>query len=638
MRDRPSFRPSLFAVTAGMVVCSAFAQEAPQEPAPQPAQEAPARPPEPTFSSTVDPTPAETPEPKEKSMQERARSTLISMQDFIDELVEDWFGLDPKRRYRVDGKKKFVDLGKRWTLSLDQRPTGLLGNIGVGIPAAGQPSRLWELSHDGRNNDVRIYNHEDGSGREFGLADFYTIAPGWKVYGQGMRLEDSYSGVKRTEAQAGLRVGDDRLWVEGFARYAELRDDDNTQNWGSDTQKGNFAGLKTQWNVGPRVSLTAQTQHPFGNDLSPGDERLGDARTEFGAEYRPDGGFTGTRFYWREATQLGLLSSNGLEERATYKRVIGVETPEGSEDGMVYGQLRQKSLMSDDDALLVLGWRHTAILAPQWSVFTLLETGIPVSGDNAIRSNTFDIQLAKNAFPDHSFRTEVQAVKTPVKDSGFFNIEYTERLTRNTLGISRISVTGERPGELAPVTDIPNNSGEFFAGWGWQEPQQRRVSTFWRYRLLGRNALNDNDNLPGASDRRAHIGSGELTWKAESDLTWLLRNVHRFDRDEAVQDAALRTSNMLMLRASHRLVERWTLSAHVAQLNDSMYARQTSVGAEISVKVSRKLVLAIGYNPKGFDDDEMAEGEKLDKGFTARAYVPFETTLARWLAPPIPQR
>lgn len=641
MPVRRPFRSALCALTAGLAACAALAQEAPpdeQAPPPEPPPKQAPTAGEPTFSSSADPTPSEEPPPAEKSMQERARQTLISVEEFLDELVEDWFGLDPKRRYRVDGKKKFVDLGKRWTLSLDQRPTGLLGNIGVGIPAAGQPSKLWEITHDGRNNDVRIYNHEDGSGKEYGFADFYTIAPGWKLYGQGMRLEDSYSGVTRTEAQTGLRIGDDKLWVEGFARYAELRDNDNTQPWASDKQKGNFAGLKTQWNVGPKLSLTAQTQQEFGSSQLPGDERLNGPRTEFGAEWRPDGGFTGTRFYWREATQLALLPSNGLEERATYKRVLGVETPEGSADGMVYGQLRQKSLMSDDDALLVLGWRHTYVLAPQWSAFTLIETGIPVAGDNAIRSNTFDVQIAKDAFPSHSFRTEVQAVKTPEKDSAFFNVEYSERLTQNTLGITRVSVTGERPGELARPEDFPNNSGEFFAGWGWQEPETRRFSTFWRYRLLGRNALNADDNVAGRSDRRAHIGSGEATWKSDSETTWIVRNVHRLDRDEAINDADLRETNMLLVRGSWQLMRRWSLNAHLAQLRDDVYGSQVGVGAELAVRISRRLVLAIGYNPKGFDDEEMADNEKLQKGFVARAYVPLETTLTRWLSPPIPRR
>jgi hypothetical protein len=572
-------------------------------------------------------------DPQGDTFQKRAESTLLSVQEFLDDLIEDALGADPRRRYRVDGKRKTIDLGKRWILALDERPVGLLNSVGVGIPAAGQPSRTWELLHTGRINDLRFYNHKDGSGRENGASDWITLAPDVKIYGSGLRLRDTYSGVARTDGQAGVRFGPSNLWVEAFARRATLDDTQNRQNWNDSRPGANFVGVQGQWEAAPGLSLTAQTQRAVKSEMVPGDERLLGPRTEFGADYKPDGNWAGTRFYWREATQLSLLSSNGLEERATYKRVFGVEAPEGSPDGMVYTQIRQKSLLSDDDALLVLGWRHTEILSPKWTARSLIESGIPVSGDNAVRSNTVDLQLTNDDFPRHVFRTEVQAVTTPLLNTGFVSSDFTKRITQNSLTVLRATVSSSKAKELP--TDTTVYSSELSMGWGWQEPEKRLFSTFWRYTFLGGHPQREDITVPGLAERRARIGFSEFTWQTRPDLGLLLRASRRWDRNDGFQDGAERTTNLVVTRATKQIAERWNLSAHVARWNDSAFGVETGFGSELSVRLNHKVTLALGFNFKGIDDDELANDDRLKKGVTARLYIPTEAVLTRWLSQPM---
>lgn len=570
-------------------------------------------------------------EPDAPALPQRVEETLQSWEDFLNGLLVNALGERPERRYRVDGKRKTVDLGRRWTLSLDERAIGLIDSAGVGIPAAGQPSRTWELQHQGRTNDLLLYNRKDGTGRINGGQLMTRLNDDWAVHTEGLRLHDDDSGMRRSDLRSGLRYNPlPEWWVEGFVRGAELNDPELRQTWAEPRPRAAFGGLQAQWDLTPGLALSAQHQRAIRPNLAAGDERLADARTEFGADYRVQR-WPGTRLYWREATQLGLLASDGLDERSTYKRTFGVEAPEGSPDGLVYGQIRQRTLLDDRDTLLVVGWRHSMELAPKWTAQSLIESGIPIRGDNAQRSTTVDLRVGNDEFPHHALLTEVQAVRTPIKNTAFASVDYTRRVTSNSLAVWRASATGTRPHDDPTV--VPVNSGQASVGWGWQEPEERRFSTFWRYTLLGRSALLDGVVTPGVADRRAQIGYSEFSWQSAPAWNLLLRASRRWDRDDSFQAGTLHTTSLVVPRVTHQLAERWRFSVHGARLTDNALPAQRGWGTELSVQLNRKVVLALGYNPRGVNDGELAGDDRLDKGVRLRLYIPVEATLTHWLKP-----
>ena len=114
---------------------------------------------------------------------------------------------------------------------------------------------------------------------------------------------------------------------------------------------------------------------------------------------------------------------------------------------------------------------------------------------------------------------------------------------------------------------------------------------------------------------------------------WLLRAARRYDRDLAFNAGQVRTTTLALLRPIHQVAERWRLSVHAARLSDSHLPAQTGYGAELSVRMNRKIVLALGYNPRGIDDGELAGDERLGKGVKLRLYIPTEATLTHWLKP-----
>ncbi len=592
-----------------------------------------AAPPEPPASAPTLPADSTAPEavPESSSrrlddLRQRVEDTLESWEDFLDELLVSALGPNYERRYRVYGQRKTVDLGKRWTLSLDERQTGLLNSAGVGIPTAGRPSRTYELTHVGKINDVRFYNQHDGTGLENGGSIGTTLGHGFSLRTSARRLHDDTINIRRTDAQLGLRYGSPELWVEGFVHHARLDDREGREPWSDPRPSATFGGVQTQWEVAPGLAFSAQHQRAIRPEMAPGDERLADARTEFGADWRPGGRWSGSRAYWRESPQLGLLASQGVAERTTYKRVIGGEIPEGSPDGMVYAQVRHQSLASDDDALLVLGWRHTRDFAPQWRAQSLIETGVPIAGD-AIRSTLFDLRVVHNDFPNRALGTELQVVRTPVRNSDFIGADFTQRLGMNTLFVTRGSATALKPRD---ALDIGTVGGEVSAGVGWQEPEERKVSTFWRYTLIGRKPERAN-TLPGVADRRARIAFGELEYQPHEQLDLLLRGSRRWDRDESFLGGAQRKTDLYVLRPTQQIARRWHFGVHFAHWKDSAYGVKRGYGAELSVQMNRKIVLALGYNAKGIDDPELAVDDRLGKGFKLRAYIPTEATLKHWL-------
>jgi hypothetical protein len=164
---------------------------------------------------------------------------------------------------------------------------------------------------------------------------------------------------------------------------------------------------------------------------------------------------------------------------------------------------------------------------------------------------------------------------------------------------------------------------------------KRLFSTFWRYTFLGGHPQREDITVPGLAERRARIGFSEFTWQARPDLGLLLRASRRWDRNDGFEDGAERTTNLVVTRATKQIAERWNLSAHVARWNDSALGVETGFGSELSVRLNRKVTLALGFNFKGIDDDELANDDRLKKGLTARLYIPTEAVLTRWLSQPM---
>ena len=562
-----------------------------------------------------------------------AKAEPQSLSVYLDSLSDASLNADRSQIYRIDGQRRIIKLGAGWTAALDEQFKSRLSNAGSGPGTAGPPGRALEFVHIGARSRSQIYELRDSTGVEGGAQLAYQLGAGWTVRGETLHKRDTETGIVRRSTLAAVRFGDEALWVEAQLRHAGLDDPRANTPLAGPSPRADFAGLKAQWHPSdaPGLTLAARSEVAIKSDTAPGEERLARGATELSAEYSfTEGALAPMHVYWREAVRLGLLSSDGLEERATYRRIIGADVPDGSPNGLIYTQLRQHSLLDERDALLVVGWRHSLAMPPGWSLATSLEQAQPIAGPSAVRSSTVGLSLGHSAHPHHTAQLETEAVRSSVKDSTYLGGKYSPRMSENTLGAVRLSVTDQRPHDatLVPVTDT-----KLAFGWAWREPESRKLIALWRYSLIGRFAHAPDGATPGGADRHARILFNHFGWQVEPAMHLSLRVSRRLDSDQSFEAGALRGTDLIVARGVREIDSRWSISAHAGTLRDSALATQNGYGAEIGLKLSSKVVLAAGYNPRGMNDSELAIDDQLRKGFTLRLRFSFESALSRWLDP-----
>lgn len=563
-----------------------------------------------------------------------ARSETLA--EFLDSLADNVLNADRSQLYRTEGKKRIVSLRSGWSVTLDEQANGRLVNAAGGPGTAGPPGKSFAFARDTDEWHWRLYTLKDNTGRESGLSGSWNWAPLWQLRGETYQLRDDGNGVRRRDSEFGLRFGESAAWVEAIVRRASL-DDPRDAALGKMKPSADFAGLRASWQPPdlPGLTLQATALRSLDAQTAPGDERLAQGRTEIGADYRIDPALLpGARVYWREALTLGLLASDGLDERTTYQRIVGGEISDGSEEGRVYLQWREHSLSDSRNALLVAGWSHVFEPAPRWRLNTLVEQAEPAQGPSAIRSTTLGLRASHSAHPHHTLSAETELVRSSLKDSAYGALKYTHRLTENTLAAWRVSVSDQHPHEPGTVPSIEYKAS---AGWAWRDPEHRRLYTLSRYTLIDRRFDGEPVPLPDASDRRAHILLAQVgnRWGDDGSREWSLRGSRRWDRDDAFDAGALRSTDLVIARATVPLYGRWSIGAHVATRRASFAPTETGLGAELAYRLSDKAALAIGLNLRGIDDDELELDDRLRKGFVIRLRFSVDAAAARWLDPPM---
>lgn len=573
------------------------------------------------------PVPAAEPSAREPVAKESAR-------DFLDSLADNALAPDPTQVYRKRGARREIDLRGGVGAYLDEAPASRIDSP-VSVPGvADQPPRVFGLTLRRPSLAGDFAYGRSSVSRDTGVSLAWQPIEFWSLRTdlREQRSDIEEIDAKRRDSSASLRWSPlSNWWVDAGVHRASLGsasgDPASTTPEGSE----NFWRLRSQWQpvATPGLTLSAGAERSIARPASP----LGAGRLEFGADYtlQPDNPFgtaaTGTRLVWREAPKLGLLSEGqALDARAAYRRNIGIEVPDGTPGGAVYGQWRSRSVASDEDQLAVLGWRHAWRPAERWLLQGHIEQAVPVAGPNTVRSTTIGGRIWRGAFPDNTFVTDLELVNSEREDSAYASVKYTFRLADDWISALRLNSTRRQPHGNA---DAGSTTYKGSAALGWREPTARRFAVLGRYTLTG----NENDD-PALADRRAGI----LLIGANQDIgdrdALTLRWTRRWDRDEALPQFDPRTTTMTLARWVHELDDRWSVSAHVARRSDPLEGPATGFGAEVGFKLSRKAVLALGYNPRGFNDNELEVDERTKKGLTLRLRFSIDAALGRWLDPP----
>ena len=551
--------------------------------------------------------------------------------EFLDSLSDNAIAPDPTRLYRIDGARREIGLGGGVTASLDERPPTRFDSP-VALPGqAAAPSRIigLELRRPGLFGDVMHTRssvaRDNGAGLRWDLFDAASLIADLHDQRSALAQVDA----RRRDSAIGLRwPAGAASWLEAGIHRASIAPASGIVTPESPEGSATFLRTRARWqpDAAPGLTLGVAAERALSRPAGP----LAGGRLEFGADYtlqadNPLGAYAaGTRLVWREAPKLGLLSEGAaLQASAAFKRTIGIEVPDGSPGGVLYSQWRSRSVASDDDSIWVLGWRHAWRPAPRWLLQSHVEQATPLAGPNAVRSFSVGGRLWRGAFPNNTFVTDFEAVNSQRDDSVYAGIKYTVRLGDHLLSALRLNASHTQP---HGTPDAGTTAYKASAALGWREPIDQRLSLLGRWTVAGTEA-----SEVGALDRRAHIallgGNYDLGAADSASARWS----QRWERDEARPELHPRRTTLAMARWVHDFADtRWSASAHVARRNDDLDGNAGGIGAELGYQLSRKAVLAFGYNPRGFSDHELEVDERLGKGFTLRLRFSINAALGRW--------
>ncbi|ACB32812.1 hypothetical protein Lcho_0537 [Leptothrix cholodnii SP-6] len=572
--------------------------------------------------------------------------------EFLDSLADNALAPDRNAIYRRDGKRREIDLGDGIEASLDEAKASFLSNPRGTPGGAGVVSRVIGISARKPSYGYDLSYGRSALGRRAGLSGGWRLGERVVLYAdvhENRSEIDDLPGtpstrLRRRDSEFGLRWrsadGSTSTWTTDLALHqSRLAPDPASALVPEATGEQLVWRGRLEPASWPGLSLMAQLNHVLGREPAPSTELSGH-RIGLGADWRLADGWgplpAGSLLAWRESPRLGLLGDDeALTLPAAYRRSIGLELPDGSGRGHVYTQLRHRSLADRDDALGVLGWQRNWAPWPRWGLDTQLEQAVPLAGRYPIRATQAGGRLSTSRFPRLSFSTALDLVNASTSDSAYHEIKLTQRLADDWLGALRLSVSRSQPhgNSAAGSTDYKGA-----LALGWREPQARALHLLSRMTWSGREV---DAGVPASTsaDRRARIWLGHAGYLFDDHHTLTVRLSHRTARDETRLDG-----NGLVLphRTQFWLTrwiweqdregdQRWSLSAHVAGRSDNLDGAARAWGAELGYRVSSKAALTLGYNPRGFADNEITVEERPRKGFTLRLRFTIEGALARWL-------
>ncbi|MEO8299472.1 MAG: hypothetical protein ABI574_16870 [Burkholderiales bacterium] len=569
------------------------------------------------------------------------------LRDFFDSLSDVALTLNRLQVYQRNGQRREVDLRDDTLLWLDETRPSLLSNP-RGTPfSASRAGRALGLTTDREHWRLgALYERRDDIHR-VGVDAAWRISERWQLVGSSSDVRstlaevpgDPVTGLRRQDREVGLQwqggvAGGLRLRSTLTVRDSELQPSLATAQapagradflfWRNQIELPRWPGLS----VGATLAQPLRSQDGLAPELRTG-------RAELGAEWRLGPGHPlsglpeGSRLAWREAPRLGLLSDDeALTRMAAYKRSIALEVPDGSPGGAVYAQLRQHSLASAEDAQALFGWRHGWRPSGKWGLESRVEQALPLQGPNPIRATQVGGRTWYSDFPRRSVTADATAVTGTKADSVYAGAQLTERLADDWLSAWQLSGSRAQPhGE--PEAGVGELKAS--AALGWREPSQRALH------LLGRLAWSARDVSPAYADpltghRHAWIWLGHAGLLVDDENTATLRLSRRLEHDALINSPDPRTSRIALARWTRTLAgTRWSLSGHVADRRDSRDGHAWGFGAEIGWRLSSRLDLALGINPRGFSDNELTLDERPSRGVVLRLRFNVEKVLDRWL-------
>jgi uncharacterized repeat protein (TIGR01451 family) len=447
---------------------------------------------------------------------------------------------------------------------------------------------------------------------EYGARSSITLGSRTRVFGEGMRTEDTRTAGRRDGAMVSLEQRlSHALALEVGYRWASengasvrplLPGDASALPGGgmSDVTRGltplSFSAARARVSMRMPGSEKSLVFAEYEHGLDSSEVQRG----SIGGEYRfAERARLYLRHEWISAHDGPYALASGLQQQNT---VLGVNA-DYVRNSTVYSEYRAHDAFSGRDAEASIGLRNQWTVAPGVRANTSFERVSPLRGtasDEAYAA-TGAMEWTNSAIWKGTARLEWRT--SPAGDNLLGSLGYARKLSRDWSLLGR-STWDQRSGEAV--------RGRTQFGVAWRETEWNRVNALFRVE----NRMDQTDALGATTTRSlSNMAAALVNVQLTPRVTLSTRYAGKM-ADDRYDDVSTRSkAHLVMGRTIFDINSRLDLGVIGSVFGNGVFTkRQYGAGAELGVVVFTNLRLAGGYNVFGFVDRDFESYGHLQRG------------------------
>jgi hypothetical protein len=293
-------------------------------------------------------------------------------------------------------------------------------------------------------------------------------------------------------------------------------------------------------------------------------------------------------------------------------------------DGSLFNEYRLRDAIDGRESEAAVGLRNLWPLRPGLAASTAFERVHVLDGARrAATAVALGLEHTRREQSKSSARLEFRTDEAA--DSWLSTLAYTRKVSRDWSLLGRNLYSRTRYAIAAEGTTTQNRG---IVGLAWRQTDVNLWNALLRYELK----LERNSSAADPFTRNVHIASAHVNWHPNRPLT-VAGQVAGKVVDETFDGVKDRFNAVLVGgRILYDLTERWDIGLGGNTLFGGG-ARRYAVGVETGVSLVDNLWLSVGYNLRGFSDNDLIDSDYTRRGFYLRLRFKFDEKLFRGRRP-----
>lgn len=326
------------------------------------------------------------------------------------------------------------------------------------------------------------------------------------------------------------------------------------------------------------------------------------------------------RLYARHEYANSIASLYGLnpgEERTA--TILGIDS-NYMRDGSIFNEYRLRDAISGRDAEAAVGLRNLWPVRAGLAVSTAFEQ-VRVLDGQAGDATAVALGLESTGREGSKGSARVEFRTDDAADSWLSTLAYTRKLSRDWSLLGR-NIFNRMLYEDRALGALTRNRG--IVGLAYRQTDTNLWNALMRYELKTEKDTGQTDPL----ERDVHIVSAHVNWHPNRPLTMSGQIAGKWVDESfgAVNDSF--EAALLGGRIIYDLTERWDVGL-AGNVLFSSGSRRYALGVETGVSLIDNLWLSLGYNLRGFTDEDLLDSDFTRRGIYLRLRFKFDEKLFR---------